>query len=322
MTGKKRPEHTRERPPHEGGHQTRMSDTARRDYRQGHSGTRPDKSRQMNRNPGSAAKGSKKPGKKKKKGRSGRKRLLGFVIWIGVLVLLGYLASLLFQVREIQVTGNQYCSDEEVTEWITQDPYAKYSLYILWKSRQKGQEYPPMVEELKVVLRSPWKVEVQVKEKICSGRISYQEGFLYFDRKGIAALLTADVAEGVPLIEGMEMDMENVQLGKILPVSEPQVFEKINELTDLLEKRELFPDKISCSGINLTIYFGGIQVRLGSGGFAEKLGQVPPILEKMKELYADQTGVLHLENFTASDSSIRFVPDTVSQPQEEEAAEP
>ena len=43
------------------------------------------------------------------------------------------------------------------------------------------------------------------------------------------------------------------------------------------------------------------------------MAQLPPVLSKMSELYADQTGTLHLENYNASDASIRFVPDSETQ---------
>ena len=58
-------------------------------------------------------------------------------------------------------------------------------------------------------------------------------------------------------------------------------------------------------------------MQIGNSQFADRLAQVPPILEKLTELYADQTGVLHLENYDVSGSSIRFVPDTAAQPQPE-----
>lgn len=254
----------------------------------------------------------------KKKGRRKRRRrrirvFAGILCVIAVLVLLGYLAVGLFQLKQIEVTGNKYCSGQEVIDWVKSGEYSDNSLYVLWKYNQTDMEQLPSVESVKVKLKSPWKVQVQVKEKTYIGRIDYNGQFLYFDREGIASLQTADIIEGVPYIEGMDVDPAAVKIGKALPGTDSKLFEEIGRISELLVEYELTPEKISCTGNDLTIHFGGIRVMVGSSGFEEKLAQVPPILSKMSELYADQTGTLHLENYNTSDTSIRFVPDSAAQ---------
>ena len=39
-----------------------------------------------------------------------------------------------------------------------------------------------------------------------------------------------------------------------------------------------------------------------------EVAQIKPILEKLKEQYPDQAGVLHLENYEADSASINFTP--------------
>ena len=239
--------------------------------------------------------------------------LLGTAFIAGV----GFLAIQLFETKKITVTGNQYVSEQEVIDWLLADEHSGNSLYLLWKYNQNDVQQLPAVEETKVGLKNLVEVQVQVKEKSFSGRIDYNEAFLYFDQEGIASLITGTEIEGVPYIEGMEINPEEVLLGSMLPVTDGQIFEELKTLMPLLEKQELSPDRISCAGADLTLHFGGVRVQIGSGQFADRLAQVPPILEKLAELYADQTGVLHLENYDVSGSSIRFVPDTAAQPQPE-----
>ena len=239
--------------------------------------------------------------------------LLGTAFIAGV----GFLAIQLFETKKITVTGNQYVSEQEVIDWLLADEYSGNSLYLLWKYNQNDVQQLPAVEETKVGLKNLVEVQVQVKEKSFSGRIDYNEAFLYFDQEGIASLITGTEIEGVPYIEGMEINPEEVLLGSVLPVTDGQIFEELKTLMPLLEKQELSPDRISCAGADLTLHFGGVRVQIGSGQFADRLAQVPPILEKLAELYADQTGVLHLENYDVSGSSIRFVPDTAARPQPE-----
>ena len=114
--------------------------------------------------------------------------------------------------------------------------------------------------------------------------------------------------DGVPYIEGMEIDSKKVELGKTIPVKDEKVFEEISELSFLLEKHGLVHDKITCSGTDMTLYFGVVCVQLGDSEFEVRVAQIAPILSKLSEQYPGQGGVLHLENYEASDSSIRFVP--------------
>lgn len=231
---------------------------------------------------------------------------------LGVIALLAglcYLVIILFETKKIHVTGNQYSSSQEVQEWVQSDQYSSNTLYIMWKYNKDDIEQLPAVEKVRVKLKSPWEVTVQVTEKKFSGRVDFNGEFLYFDKDGIASLKSTEVIEGVPYIEGMELDQEKVKLGKTLPVTDESVFEKISSVSALLNKAALTPDKISCSGSDLTLHFGVVRVQMGSGDYADKLAQAVAIVAKLSELYPGQAGVLHLENYTSSDSSIRFVPD-------------
>lgn len=261
---------------------------------------------------------SKKRRKQSRRHKPWWKFVLGILFGAVGLVLLGYWGIQLFETKKITVTGNQYCSEQEIIDWLLADVHSDNSLYILWKYNQNDIKQLPAIEETKVGLKSLGEVQVQVKEKDFSGRIDYNEIFLYFDQNGIASLISDAVIEGVPCIEGMEINPEEVLLGRGLPVTDDQIFEELKELMPLLEKQGISPDKISCAGTDITIHLGGLRVQLGNDQFADRLAQVPPIMEKLAELYDGQTGILHLENYDISSSSIRFVPDTAAEPQPEE----
>lgn len=242
-------------------------------------------------------------------------KLLGVIV---SLILLCYLVIILFETKKIHVTGNQYSSAQEVLDWVEADQYSSNTLYILWKYNRDDLKQLPSIEKTTVKLKSPWEVTVQVTEKKFSGRVDFDGGYLYFDKEGMASLKSSEVIEGVTYIEGMEFSPDKVKLGKVLPVKDKDVFSKISSVNKLLEEAGVTADKISCAGDDLTLHFGGVRVQMGSGEYTQKLAQAVPILAKLQELYPGQTGTLHLENYTESDSSIRFVPDA---PAEDTAAE-
>ncbi len=254
-----------------------------------------------------------KPQKKKrvrKRRKIPRKIVAAIVLTILCIGGLGYLETVIFQTKSVEVTGNTYTPAQEIETWLKQDKYFDNSLYLLWKYNQKDAKKPPSVESMKLSMQSPRKIRVNVTEKTYAGRIDSESAYLYFDKDGIACLRSDEVIEGVPYVEGMEIDEEKVVLGETVPVSDSEVFGRINEACALLAENELTPDRISCSGTDLTLYFGAVRVQIGSDKYEERIAQIPPVLAKLNELYSGQAGILHLENYDSADSSIRFVPDT------------
>ena len=247
--------------------------------------------------------------RKRRKRRIRWKVILGLLGAVTLLVLIGYLVVILFETKKINVTGTQYSSEQAVKEWVQSDRYSSNTLYILWKYNKKDTEQLPAIERTKVEMDSPWEVTVQVTEKIFSGRMDYEGGFLYFDESGVASLQSTEVIEGVPYIEGMALTSDKIQFGKVLPAVDQDVFDKICSVNALMQKYKLTPEKINCENGSLTLHFAGVRVQIGMGEYEEKMAQAVPVLKKLEELYPGKTGVLHLENSVSSDSSIRFVPD-------------
>lgn len=225
-----------------------------------------------------------------------------------VLITIGAVIVLLFWTKEIKVEGNSYYSENTITSWIQRDRFSKNTLYVLMKYNFMDADLPSGVERMHVSLKNPWTVVVQVKEKELAGYVDYDGAYLYFDREGIAVIRTKKIQRGTPYIEGLPFEEEKVRIGAKLPVEDDSIFDKIVEVSKNLKKNELSPDRISCTDGNIQVSFGGIQVMLGSGNYEEKLQQVPPILEKLKQLYSDPSGILHLEKYDTDTESIRFTP--------------
>ena len=96
-------------------------------------------------------------------------------------------------------------------------------------------------------------------------------------------------------------------LNEPLPVENDAVFKQILNITQLLDKYELTADKIYFdSDYDLTLYFGGVRVTLGSGEDLDKkimrLQYILPELEGKK-------GTLPMEKYTEDTKLIPFRPD-------------
>lgn len=244
--------------------------------------------------------------KKKKKKRKGV--FLGLLTFVLGIVIVVFSFLLLFHIQKIEVKGNRYCTENDVINWLKEDKYAGNSVYAWWKYNHTDVKQLPVVESSKITFKTPWSIRVTVKEKEITGYIDFNSQYLYFDKEGTALLSTDEKVEGAAYIEGMDIDASKVKVGKVLPVSDENVFDSIVEISQLLVKYELTPDRITCSGSEINLYFGKVEVLLGRKNYEDRLAQVPPILEKLNEKFQDKEGTLHLENYDASDKAVRFVP--------------
>ena len=256
-----------------------------------------------------------RPPERKKKKRQGV--FLGLLTFVLGIVILVFAFLLLFHVQKIEVKGNKYCTDNAVVNWYREEKYAMNSAYAWWKFNHTDVEQLPVVESSKVTFKAPWSIRITVKEKEITGYIDYKDQYLYFDKDGTALLKTSEKLDGAAYIEGMNIDESKVKLGKVLPVSDKKFFKRIVEISQLLVKYKLNPDRVTSSGSELNLYFGKVEVLLGKSNYEERLAQVSPILEKLKEKYPDKEGTLHLENFEVSDKAIRFVPKSAEDKEQE-----
>ena len=135
---------------------------------------------------------------------------------------------------------------------------------------------------------------------------------------GTAALKTTEVIPGAPFIEGLELNTKKVKMNKKLPVTDQDIFERIVEVTRLSNKYELSSDRLTCSDGGVNLIFGVVTVQLGKGNYEMKIAQISPILEKLNEKFAGQAGVLHLENYETSGTSVRFVPEKAAETEADE----
>ena len=161
---------------------------------------------------------------------------------------------LLFQVRKIEVSGNQYLSRQEIADWVQDDNWSSNSLYVMIRNHLMNHELLPAMEEANVTMKNPWTVKVTIKEKRVAGYIVSGDECIYFDKDGIVLAKTKELWDGIPCIAGLEV--KKVQLYKELPVSKAnkKAFGNLLDMTMTLKKCDLAPDKIVCSGSDLYLF--------------------------------------------------------------------
>lgn len=242
-----------------------------------------------------------------------KKKKRGLLIFL-VIILAFLIFIALFQTRSIKVRGNEYYGENTIVSWVEKDKLSMNTLYLFYKYNYTDAKLPSIVDSLKFTFENPWTLVANVKEKEKAGYISYDNTNLYFDQKGIALFESEKTFEGVPYVEGLSYDESEIKIGKKLPVGDDSVFALIAEASKYLGKYAITPDKLVCGDAqsDVVLYFGSVEVLLGKTDYEIRIAQIGPILEKLKEQYPDQAGVLHLENYTSTSRSINFTPQAQS----------
>ena len=207
---------------------------------------------------------------------------------------------LLFYVQEIQVTGNQYVSENSVLNSIYEDPKTCNSIYTFFKLKLGAYEKPVCVEDLDVRMLAPWKLRVVVKEKQMVGCTVTDGEYVYFSDEGLILLKSTELLEGVSVIDGIQTD--GIELYGQIPINDNKVFSYIIQLTEALRNQELVADRIAWEDDSMNAYFGKVCVKLGKSAYEEKVMQYAAIKKELK----GKEGILHLEHYTDSSNRISF----------------
>lgn len=230
------------------------------------------------------------------------KGLLTALLVLMTLALLTVGVISLFKIRTVKITGNSFYSAQEIQDRIITDRYTENSLYLYLKYKYFNKEEIPFVDKLEVSLQGPGKVKIRVYEKSVVGYVTYMGANFYFDKDGVVVESSTDVKEDIPCISGVRFS--SLAMYQKLAVENDKIFGRILNITQLLKKYELSPDKIEFGkDLALTLYFGNVKVALGSNDDLEdKIGRLHDIYSDLESL----SGTLHMENYTLDSKFISF----------------
>ena len=232
--------------------------------------------------------------------RKGHKLYAFTVLTLGIVIIILSIV-VFFYVQKIDITGNKYTKDTDIIEIIQKDPASVNSLYIMGKYMLKKYDMPASFDSVEIKLTAPWAVQINVKEKPIVGFVYDDEGYVYFDKKGLVVNKGREVFEGVPHLEGF--DVSKAELYKPLNVAEEKLFSSALELLEEVKVSELSPDRITCYNGELYLYFGEVCVAVGNTVSTEKIAQIQPIVTELE----GQSGTLHLEFYENESSTVTFI---------------
>lgn len=226
-----------------------------------------------------------------------------------VLLIVGVLAALAlryYEVTTVYVEGNVHYSNEEIMDMVMTGKLGHNSLYLALKYKNKGVDNIPFVQTMDVDILSPDTIRITVYEKALAGYIQYLGRYMYFDKDGIIVEASGQRTAGIPQVVGLSFGY--VVMYEKLPVDNPEIFEDILDITQLLNKYEIQADKIRFDkSMNKTLYFGDARVSLGSNeNIGEKIMKLKAILPELD----GKKGTLRMDNYSEEMQNITFEVDS------------
>lgn len=234
-----------------------------------------------------------------------KKKVIILAAAAGVLLILGAAALQLlkhYKVTTVYVEGNQHYTNEEIMDMIMEGTLGDNSLYLSLKYKNKGIEGIPFIQTMDVDILAPDTIKIMVYEKAVAGYIEHLGRYLYFDKDGIIVEASMEPTSGVPQVTGL--NFAHVVMHEKLPVDNPEIFEDILDITQLLNKYGILADKIRFDKtMHKTLYFGEARVSLGSNdNIGEKIMKLKAILPSL----SGKKGLLRMDNYSEEVQNITF----------------
>ena len=297
--------------------------------------------------------------KKKRKGKKRRRRLARLLLLCaGILVLLVLLFFVIFQTKNIEVTGSNRYTEDEIRQLVEQqEPLSFNTVLLTFFPVRADFSGVPFLEDISYELISPTTVRAVVDEKTAVGYVEVDGQKAYFDGDGIVleCIPQEEETQGQAQAEGTQEEAESLDtqplteedqtetatqeynpnlediprieglnvvsasVGEQLSVSDTAIFETLDALTRLLDRFELWPEQVNISEeMELTLIYEG-NIRILLGG-EEYLEEKITKLSGILPQLEGLSGELHLEDVDERNGDVVFAKD-VPEAEESQATE-
>lgn len=172
-----------------------------------------------------------------------------FIILGVIIAVTAFSLSSFFTVDTIDVQGNKYFTDEEISNMA----HASTGQNIIYKLNKGNMlnylEKNPYIEEARVYRKLPSTIVINVKERIQIAALTYGEQFLIIDNKGTLLRITKTKPK-LTIVTGFKV--KKVKLGEPVEVNSPDLFKELLSLLKSMEAGDVYFTKINITELFIT----------------------------------------------------------------------
>lgn len=234
-------------------------------------------------------------------------QIIAVIVLTVIFIILGAVYYLLvnFNVENVYVEGNEHYTAEEIKNIVEAGRFGDNSIFLSMKYRNKSVTGIPFVEKMDVDVIDRHSIKISVYEKTLAGYVEYLGTYMYFDKDGVIVESSNMKTKGIPLVTGLEFD--HFVMYEPLPIDNEDIFQNILNITQMLNKYGIEPDKINFdSEYKMKLYFDNVRVDLGDDNLLEeKIQRIDAIVPQLE----GASGVLQMNNYSADKQDIIFIKD-------------
>jgi polypeptide-transport-associated domain protein, ftsQ-type len=172
-----------------------------------------------------------------------------FIILGVIIAVTAFSLSSFFTVDTIDVQGNKYFTDEEISNMA----HASTGQNIIYKLNKGNMlnylEKNPYIEEARVYRKLPSTIVINVKERIQIAALAYGDQFLIIDNKGTLLRITKTKPK-LTIVTGFKV--KKVKLGEPVEVNSPDLFKELLSLLKSMEAGDVYFTKINITELFIT----------------------------------------------------------------------
>ena len=172
-----------------------------------------------------------------------------FIILGVIIAVTAFSLSSFFTVDTIDVQGNKYFTDEEISNMA----HASTGQNIIYKLNKGNMlnylEKNPYIEEARVYRKLPSTIVINVKERIQIAALTYGDQFLIIDNKGTLLRVTKTKPK-LTIVTGFKV--KKVKLGEPVEVNSPDLFKELLSLLKSMEAGDVYFTKINITELFIT----------------------------------------------------------------------
>lgn len=231
--------------------------------------------------------------------KAGRRRRNIFLVIAALLAaLLLVLNSPLFDLKTIEISGNERVSSDQISQDLGLTKGTNLFRYAI-KHINETPRVDPRLSTVDVYMKWPNGVKIVVEESQTIGYVYFQGTYLCIDRKGQVAASTNQPDQDLPVIEGIEVG--SFSIGDSLNTKDAEKYDAVVTIGANLKKYELSTvvhtinvrslDNILLKTDNLTVSCGPMT------DMERKIGILAALLKQAPSL---PKGTLHIEDINSS----------------------
>ena len=172
-----------------------------------------------------------------------------FIILGVIIAVTAFSLSSFFTVDTIDVQGNKYFTDEEISNMA----HASTGQNIIYKLNKGNMlnylEKNPYIEEARVYRKLPSTIVINVKERIQIAALTYGDQFLIIDNNGTLLRITKTKPK-LTIVTGFKV--KKVKLGEPVEVNSPDLFKELLSLLKSMEAGDVYFTKINITELFIT----------------------------------------------------------------------